>query len=454
MNTKILLLFCFLLCASLGFAQFPSFKSTNYDISPLDKEAELDELDSVKIDSHIKFYIADLNEFLKKEIHEKIKFDSLQLLSNQEYLDVIKETDPSISFDDAQQKIYNTIKSNVDVDPSDDNLAVVKSTDFKNDKVENFINTHFLAEYLEINSANFALISKSYEEVQKEVKKMNKSFDSYMETGNIIAAERLKIKIKKQTKRKETLQTIYEDLRDNSTNINYYLFGTNQPDAVSAVYSKNKSELYLINESALQFNGNGAVVNTEFASTFFGPLKVNFGTVISNDSDPDDMEEDAMTPSLVDEKMVSEESIQRLITGGGNTYLGLELPVVFHSSQRITFFSYLRSRASLELDEFSDDVNTTTGVFSFSSHALLAVNSDDKAFNFYLQASYGLYGGASGFRERLGVDKKVFDFGTISTGVTINNVVRIAVTFKPFSSQNQLSTGRALLGIQILPDAF
>lgn len=82
----------------------------------------------------------------------------------------------------------------------------------------------------------------------------------------------------------DTLKILFHDARD-STNIKYNIFKENQIDPVQQIYARDHGELYFVNESALQFNTDAAVINTEFAATFFGPLRVNFGTVLSTGSD-------------------------------------------------------------------------------------------------------------------------------------------------------------------------
>ncbi|WP_397298690.1 hypothetical protein [Nonlabens ulvanivorans] len=433
-------------------AQFPSFRASEKSYSPLTvNDADLVKFgDSVSANRVvITIYKEDLDIFLKEKIDPSLDFDLLQqtdLITFQNK--IATANDKTLSAD--QIALYNVIQENVE--DLDGHILNIKSIDYDNATLDDFINMHFIAESVPASQGHFPLFKVKYHQALKQLNAVSDKKRVLLENEKFIEAERLTIIEEKLQIRANTLKTKFQDARD-STNINYNIFKENQIDPVQHIYAKDNGELYFVNESALQFNTDAAVVNTEFAATFFGPLRVNFGTVLSTGSNDEVAVMDPTTP-IVEEVKVSEESKQRLITGGGNTYLGLELPLLYYSSHRFTFFGYMRGRMSLELDDFSDDVDTSSGVLSSTGHMVLAINSDDRAFNFYVQASYGAYTGASAFRERLGVEEKVFDFGLITAGVTIKDSMRISVNLKPISSQNQLTDGKFTLGIQFLPNLF
>ncbi|PQJ32368.1 hypothetical protein BST92_10710 [Nonlabens arenilitoris] len=448
-NVIISIVFC--LFINITMAQFPSFRASEKSYSPLTvNDADLVKFgDSVSANRVvITIYKEDLNIFLKEKIDPSLDFDLLQktdLSTFQKKMAVNRKR-----LDTAQIALYDVIKENIE--DKDGLILNLKSIDYDNATLDDFINMHFIAESVPASQDRFPLFKVKYHQALKQLDAVRKKKRALLDNQEFIEAERLTIIEKKFQISADTLKTLFHDARD-STNIKYNIFKENQIDPVQHIYARDHGKLYFVNESALQFNTDAAVVNTEFAATFFGPLRVNFGTVLSTGSNDEVAVIDPTTP-IVEEVKVSEESKQRLITGGGNTYLGLELPFLYYSSHRFTFFGYMRGRMSLELDDFSDDVDTSSVVFSSTGHVVLAINSDDRAFNFYVQASYGSYTGASAFRERLGVEEKVFDFGFITAGVTIKDSMRISVNFKPISSQNQLRDGKFTLGIQFLPNLF
>ncbi len=437
---------------NITMAQFPSFRASDKYYSPVisNEEGSVKFGDSIVANRVVvSIYKKDLDVFLKEKIDPSLDYDVLQTTDLSTFQNKIATANGrTLSAD--QIALYDVIQENVE--DLDGHILNIKSVDFNNATLDHFINTHLIAESLPASQSNFPLFKYKYHQTLEQLDSVRQRKRVLLENQKFIEAERLTIMEQKFQIRANTLKTKFQDARD-STNIKYNIFKENQIDPVQQIYARDHGELYFVNESALQFNTDAAVVNTEFAATFFGPLRVNFGTVLSTGSDDDVVAMDPASPT-VEEVKVSEESKQRLITGGGNTYLGLELPLLYYSSHRFTFFGYMRGRMSLELNDFSDDVDTSSGVLSSTGHVVLAINSDDRAFNFYVQASYGAYTGASAFRERLGVAEKVFDFGFITAGVTIKDSMRISVNLKPISSQNQLTDGKFTLGIQFLPNLF
>ena len=281
----------------------------------------------------------------------------------------------------------------------------------------------------------------------------------------------------------QNLLKVYDSLRIVSIEEKnpQFLFPTVLPSsgrstAFSRVFNKDiNRNLYYANNANIQINNNGALVQSELVSAFLGPVKVAFGTLISSTNDDEDNASDTAMTIMTDgsmgmdtvgdtasgDKMMQESNVaptnetsafQRLLnSGGGNTYLNVELPLMFYSSKQFFFYLSAIGRLGLEIAEFSDDVDTTTGNANFFSNLYTSVSTDNNEFNFFANVSFGLYGGGETYYDRLGIeDQDVFTFGEITAGVTIQRALRFALTFQTFGSESNLRSGQIAVSAQIL----
>ena len=238
----------------------------------------------------------------------------------------------------------------------------------------------------------------------------------------------------------------------------------------NSIFSKeNDASLYLANSASLQLNDNGGIVQSELLEAYLGPLRISLGTTITNaQSDDNDQDSDAagnttsddemMEPAPVEESATPTDETQaflRLLTGGGNTYLNIEFPMVFHKDER--FFFYLNANAKLaaEIAELSGDVDTTTGNGSFSSNLYSSISTDNDEFNFFVDLNFGYYFGGSAFYERLDIqDDNGFTFGQFTAGVNILKSIQLSLTLNTFGSESNLNSGTILVGTKLLSDLF
>lgn len=218
------------------------------------------------------------------------------------------------------------------------------------------------------------------------------------------------------------------------------------------LYSKdNDKSFYFANNASLQVNNSGVIVQSELVSAYLGFTRVSFGTTVSNSNEEDSEEENTTTPTD------KTQAFQRLLTGGGNTYLKFELPLFLGMDQKNLFLAYLNAsgRISLDISEFSNDVDTTTGNGSLNSNLYVSLATDENEFDFFFNVNYGYFFGHKDFYERLEIeDQKAFWFGELTAGVTIQQNLRFAVTFNTFSSEENLRSGNVLVGAQILSGIF
>ena len=149
------------------------------------------------------------------------------------------------------------------------------------------------------------------------------------------------------------------------------------------------------------------------------------------------------------------EAFQRLLEGGGNVFLNLELPLFFYQSDLCSFYWNAASRIGLEISEFSDEIDSSTGNGSLTSNFYASVSTDEREFTFFANINYGLYFGAEDFYNRLNIqDQNAFWFGKLTTGVTIQNRLRFSLTLNTFSSEENLRSGTIVIGAQILSGLF
>ncbi len=223
----------------------------------------------------------------------------------------------------------------------------------------------------------------------------------------------------------------------------------------NSLYSKDDDDaLYFANDASLLINNDGAIVKSEITSAYLGPLRIGFGTIITNsNSETDDTSND--NDGTQDNDSDQNAAFQRLIAGGGNTFLNVELPLFFYKDNRFLFYLNSNARFALEISEFSNDVDTTTGNGSLNSNFYASVSTDDDKFNFFFYANLGWYFGSNEFYNRLNiVDEKAFSFGELTAGVTISRNLKFALTFNTFGSEENLRSGNVLIGAQILPELF
>lgn len=245
----------------------------------------------------------------------------------------------------------------------------------------------------------------------------------------------------KSVKSKDPIKTWFPSLRGDKEKVFEYLYSINDDRS-----------FYFANSAALQINNNGVIVQSELVSAYLRALRVSFGTIISNSNteNPESIE----NPIPTDET----QAFQRLISGGGNTYLKLELPVLFLKPDNDNLFlAYwnLSGRINLDISEFSNDVDTTTGNGSFNTNLYVSLATDKNEFDFFLNTNFGFFFGHKDFYNRLEiVDQDAFTFGEMTAGVTIQQNIRFAVTFRTFGSEENLRSGNVLVGAQILSGIF
>ena len=294
-------------------------------------------------------------------------------------------------------------------------------------------------------------LEKEIVQRETQIKKENKIED--------ITKEDQIIQTKKQylKKYKDAIKTIEKKHFVEETAFFPTILG-NKQRAFEKVFSKNSERsLYLANNASLQLNRNGTILESELVSAYLGVFRVTFGSLVTNTNDDTENTEGETDDMMTDESVQTDntEAFQRLLEGGGNAFLNLELPLFLYQSKRWFLYANTSGRVGLEISEFSDDIDTSTGNGNISGNLYTSISTDNKELTFFGYINYGVYFGADSFYERLEINNNnEFWFGKVTAGVTIQNRLRFSLTFNTFSSEKNLRSGNIVIGAQILPGLF
>ncbi|GGB82023.1 hypothetical protein GCM10007424_22560 [Flavobacterium suaedae] len=212
-------------------------------------------------------------------------------------------------------------------------------------------------------------------------------------------------------------------------------------------YNEDDAHTNYLNGFSLLFGST--TVQSELLSDYAGPFRFSFGTVITAESD--DETEGAENPEADDESQ--ENDLQRIINGGGNFYLTTQLPVYTHTDNTLLNLTSLNARIASDIEGVGADVETSDVKYGINLSSYLALTTDQKKFNFFVNAEYGWINGSGNFRDDFGLQdvfKKPAFIGKAIVGVMLDNKVTITVTSKSFSNYNSLVSEKVMVGIQLL----
>lgn len=218
------------------------------------------------------------------------------------------------------------------------------------------------------------------------------------------------------------------------------------------MYSDKTDKTIFLNSFSLNSNSNATAVQTEMVTDNMWAMRLSFGNVLSVSPDQENSDE---TPEEQKKDETEQEAFSRLINGGGNFYLDLTLPLVTtnqNNGDQITFYGYANLRGAMDVKGFSSNVDTSTGNGTFGLNIYSGISSDNKKFNFFLQANANYTVGTDIYYKNLGLyNEKPFVNGKIITGVTILNQFRFSAMVTAFGSDEKIRSNKVIVGIQILP---
>ena len=259
---------------------------------------------------------------------------------------------------------------------------------------------------------------------------------------------------------KTAIASIETNIKNNLTNLKkvqpegfWPSWGKKKEDFYYMLYSKdNGRDFYFVNNAALQVNDEANSVQSEITSAYMGPLRLSFGSLLSNSASGEEGEPDPEEPEVpVDDT----EAFQRLLSGGGNIYLNMELPVWFMARGPWVGYINANAKGAADFSAISNDIDTSTANGSVGLNAYTSISTDENEFNFFGNVTYGMYIGGNEFYRALAIgDEKPFAFGQLTAGVTIFNKFRFSFTTNTFSSEENLRSGKLVFGIQVLSGFF
>lgn len=168
-------------------------------------------------------------------------------------------------------------------------------------------------------------------------------------------------------------------------------------------------------------DGEKVSVMNEIYADYFGPFRVGFGVLISNNN----------VKSPVDTSSSQQDAIQRLLGGGGNAIGGVGFPLLNCSNASGQFNIKMAFSPKLSVDV--PILGTETGKYAVNSDVgvdgALFYTGTLNTLTFYINSRIGYVFGNSTFYDNLiKDDKKGFFFNQVSVGLAINSTFRIAWT--------------------------
>ncbi len=215
-----------------------------------------------------------------------------------------------------------------------------------------------------------------------------------------------------------------------------------------SMYNKGSDKTTFINSFSLSANDDGALVQSEVITDNLGMFRIAFGSVVSSSSE-------TPTDGVEAQEETEQESIKRLINGGGNFYLEVVLPLLTNNNENegwVTWYTYANVIGASDIKGFGNNLDTSTANASGGLTSYAGVTSDNGKFNFFVQANLNYTIGSDDFYKNLGLtEEKGFLNGKFVAGITMLNTFRLSAIVSTFGSDEKLRNGSVTFGVQILP---
>ncbi len=199
----------------------------------------------------------------------------------------------------------------------------------------------------------------------------------------------------------------------------------------------NSSRLSFVDNIVIQGNLEQGNIYSELVSGNIGVFRLGFGTLLTSRNDT----------------ITSEESLQKLIGGGGNAVLNAYYPVFYSRGKNLDLYCQFAPKIAGDLPVLGSLTDEITGNVNLSGEVYVDLTSNNKAVNLFAYFRAGYIFGTPDFYDNLEVDRKGFWFGQLNVGVTLSSNIRISITTPVFSSQDKLQRFPVMIGTQVL-DAF
>ncbi len=289
--------------------------------------------------------------------------------------------------------------------------------------------------------------------INTEISRLQNAMDNVTSETDLDSINNL-IKIQIKSKKKLERQSIR---KISSFNYNWFLPTKNieQRDKFFAeLYNKDSDNTKYLNSLAINTNFDGASAQSELITDKLNWFRVSFGSVIAAQNEAE--ESDSPDEETSGEKETQEEAFTRLINGGGNFYLSFELPLITtyngNSNDIMIGYLFFQMKAASDIKGFGNNIETTTANGSFGFNGYIGASSENKNFNFFLQANLDYSFGTKDFYSNLGItNERGFLNGKLITGLTFLQKFRLSAVVSAFGSEKSIRNEKIAVGLQILP---
>lgn len=270
---------------------------------------------------------------------------------------------------------------------------------------------------------------------------------------------------------KSTIATIEQTKKDNLKNVSAlrnaakeavyisktsgnfnFLFVRNATDAQMYYNgSISDSKAKFLSNSLIAFGSDGSKVSifNELYADFYGPIRVGFGALVSNN-------QSATSPgqTTIDPAETQKDAVQRLLGGGGNGVFNASYPILNFQNYDNSVFIKLLAAPKFGVDV--PKLGTQNDKYSFNwdpgIEGTVFYTGALNVFTFYTNFRFGVIGGNESFYNNLAkTDNKSFMFDQLSLGLAINSTFRLSYNIY-YGSSFVRSNFPATISFSIIPN--
>ncbi|HEY0017672.1 MAG TPA: hypothetical protein VGC13_15275 [Longimicrobium sp.] len=180
-------------------------------------------------------------------------------------------------------------------------------------------------------------------------------------------------------------------------------------------------------------------IYTDLVTTYFGPFRANVGTMVSSTGSAGENDDDDDN-DVIDAR----EAIQRLVAGGGNVVLGVQLPVLRWYAPSANGFDFVIAglgRGATDVEALGAEPTSANTSFALALDGRVRIMSNDKQLQLFGYGKVeGIWGGESlfpAFEEEPTTTQTIdgpknFQYGRVSIGAFLWNIVRVTYTTYPW----------------------
>jgi hypothetical protein len=161
----------------------------------------------------------------------------------------------------------------------------------------------------------------------------------------------------------------------------------------------------------------------ELLSDFLGPIRISFGAVLSKSEGNDETDANSSSSS-------SDETLDTLLAGGGNTYLAFAWPFIQWSSKEkgLGMVGYVLPRYGLVLPALGSETDEVLQSVEPALEIHVQAKSLSKVFEFFLQGRFGRTFVSEDLEDVLETQHGDFTLGQWTAGFTMGEYVRVSFT--------------------------